>query len=170
MPVVPTLLPLITGCVPGAVCPAGIKTLAGTMVAMVGSTIEKFTVVPPSGAADESETLKAALCPTPTVGVAGRLIEPSVATVTAAVVSARIELLAWITAWPLIKECTGTWTLVAFVGKLTVLGTVATVGVSELRLTVTPAGAGAESVSVRLPSPPVPIVSWFGLKASVAVT
>ncbi len=108
MLVVPTLMPLMTGCVAGAVSPAGIKTLAGTMVAMVGSPTTRLTVVPPWGAAAESVTLKAVFCPTPTVGVAGRLIEPRVETVTVAVVSARSALLAWITVWPFDRECTGT--------------------------------------------------------------
>ena len=66
---------------------------------------------------------------------------------------------------------TGTVTLVAFGAIVTVAGTVATVGVVELRVTTRPAGgAGADSVSVRFWVAIPVIVALEGKKLSVAFT
>jgi hypothetical protein len=72
-------------------------------------------------------------------------------TVTVATVSGRLgRELACITAVPAAMPVTGIVTLVAFAAKLTEPGTVATLGLSELRLTVKPlAGAGVARINVR---------------------
>lgn len=81
----------------------------------------------------------------------GTVMAPSVTTETLAVVSARLgRALAWIKIGPPVATpVTGTGTLVAFVGKLTVAGTVAIDGLAELRLITSPAGAGDDRLSVR---------------------
>jgi hypothetical protein len=64
-----------------------------------------------------------------------------------------------------------TLTLVAFAGKLTVPGTVATAVLLELRATVKPlGGAGPERLKVRFCTAPVPIVRVLGEKPTLPVT
>ena len=66
---------------------------------------------------------------------------------------------------------TGTLTLVAFAGKLTVAGTVATAVLLELRAIVSPlGGAGPERLKVRFCAAPVPIVRLLGEKPTLPVT
>jgi hypothetical protein len=106
---------------------------AGTFVA---SLLMKLTVTPPAGAGadrvtasdvDPPKLIAALLTLTDCVGV----------TVTVAVVSVMFgRALAWIVAVPAETPVTGTVTLVVFAGKVTVAGTVATPGVSELKLIV----------------------------------
>src|SRR5437016_3826118 len=71
---------------------------------------------------------------------------------------------------PCATPVTGTGTLVALVGKVTVAGTEATAGFDELRLIVRPAGAGVERFNVRLTVPPVAMVRLPCWKLSVALT
>jgi hypothetical protein len=79
--------------------------------------------------------------------------------------------LAWIVVEPAATPVIGTTTLVAFGGIVTVAGTVATLGLSELRVTVTPpAGAGADRFSVSLSCRLGVIVTLVCANASIAVT
>jgi hypothetical protein len=73
-------------------------------------------------------------------------------------------------ALPIETEVTCTLTLVADAGKVTVLGTVATLGVAELRFTTRPVdGAGAERFS-RIFCVPIPLMlSVWGENETVAV-
>jgi hypothetical protein len=98
-------------------------------------------------------------------------MSPSKATLTVAVVSARFgSEFAWIDVVPIATPVTGTVTLVAFAWNVIEAGTVATPVLSELRAIVSPAGAGADRLSVRFPVPPTPTVRLETVKLSVAVT
>ena len=121
--------------------------------------------MPPAGAGDERVTEYGSVWPRGTVKLAGREMLPSVATVTAAVVSARFgRELAWITAEPGATPVTGTVTLVAFAGNGRDAGTDAIAGWSDDRLTVSPDGAGAVRFRVRFAVPPEPTVRVVGEK------
>jgi hypothetical protein len=104
--------------------------------------------------------------------LAGSEIAPRTVTVTVAVVSARFgKELAWIVAVPAPTLVTGTLTLVALAGMVTVAGTVATFLLLELRLTVIPpAGAGDDRFSVRFCVATPLIVRVVGEKLRDAVT
>ncbi len=65
---------------------------------------------------------------------------------------------------------TVTATLVAFAGNAMDDGTLAIVALSELRVMVRPAGAGADRLSVSVPVPPAPRVRVLGETLNVAVT
>jgi hypothetical protein len=80
------------------------------------------------------------------------------------------RLLAWIVAVPGATAVTGTVVVFAPDTKLTVAGTVATAGLLELRLMITPPkGADADSVSVRFCVPALKL-RVGGLKTTVPVT
>src|SRR5271165_925276 len=93
-------------------------------------------------------------------------------TVTLAVVSGILgRELAWIVADPAATPVTGTLTLVALDGKVTVAGTLATAVLLELKLmTVPPEGAGTDRFSVIFCVTVPMIVVVSGENPSVAVT
>src|SRR5271166_2873678 len=146
----PKLMPVMVGCVVGAVAPAAMKMLAGVMVTLEVSLLPSIMVTPPATAGLAMVTGKVADCPRPTVAFAGMTIAPALPTVTLAVVSGIFgSALAWMVAVPTETPVTGTLTVTAFAGKVTVAGIVATPLFDELRLTTwPPAGAGVESVRV----------------------
>jgi len=79
--------------------------------------------------------------------------------------------MAWIVVEPAATPVIGTTTLVVFAGMVTVDGTVATAGLSELRFTVTPpAGAGPERLRVTLACAVVVPVTLGCANVSVAMT
>src|ERR1035437_7289814 len=81
------------------------------------------------------------------------------------------RLLAWMVAEPAAMAVTGTVTTLEPGEKLTVAGTVTALVLLELRLTITPpAGAPADSVSVRFCVPAPLMVRLSGLKTTVAIT
>lgn len=130
--------------------PTAMLTVDGLTVTLDGSLLASASVTPPAGAGTDKDTGSAADWPTPSVPVAGKLIEPKIATVTVAAVSARFgSALAWMCACPAATLVTGTAAVVPFAAKVTVAGTVATEVLSELRVTVSPAGAGPDRESVR---------------------
>src|ERR1035441_2577959 len=92
--------------------------------------------------------------------------------VTLAVLSAMFgRLLAWMIAEPAAMAVTGTVTTLEPGEKLTVAGTVTALMLLEVRLTITPpAGAPADSVSVRFCVPVPVMVRLSGLKTTVAIT
>jgi hypothetical protein len=98
------------------------------------------------GAGADKEIVSVPPEPMETVALDGTTTFPVVPTFTVAMASGMNGVaLAWITALPIETEVTGTLTLVADAGKVAVLGTVATLGVAELRFTTRPVdGAGAE--------------------------
>jgi hypothetical protein len=148
-----------------------IVTVAGETVSVELSLLVIVTVVPPAGAGVDKVTGKAMVWLSWTTRFDGRLMDPRAATETVAVTSARFGSdFAWIVAAPCEIAVTWTFTLVAFAGNETVDGTLATAGLSELNVIVSPAGAGAERVRVRVAVPPVPTVMLFGEKFRVAVT
>jgi len=67
------------------------KTLAGAIETFELSLLVRFTVTPPAGAPSERVTANVIVWPSPTVAFDGRLIVPTLATVTAAVVAASWE-------------------------------------------------------------------------------
>ena len=130
------------------VSPLAIETVAGDTVTRVLSLLANVTVRAAGAGADKETTNGVADAPMARVLLAGTTTFPALWTVTVVVASATNGVaLAWITAVPSETEVTGTLTLVAEAGKVTVPGTVATPGVSELRFTINPVdGAGADRV------------------------
>lgn len=166
----PKFPPVTCGVVCDCVCPAGIKTVAGEMLTLEGSLLDKVTVTPPAGAGADNVTTKGADCPEVNVTFEGKLIPPAACTLMLAVASARFGPLARITVEPGATPVTGTLTLVLFCAIVTFAGTVAAPGLSELRLTVTPpAGASPESVRVKFCVEPALTVRVFGEKLREAV-
>jgi hypothetical protein len=160
------------GCVAGVVLPAAINTLAG-IVTLVVSLLARLTVTPPAGAACVRVTAKVADRPSPTVVVAGTLIDGGGMTVTLAVaLGMPVTLAVIVTGPPTVTPVTVTVALVAPAAKLTVAGTVATAVLLELRFTVKPP-AGAcppPRFSVRFPVVPTVIDRLVGVKLMVADT
>ena len=148
------------------------RTVAGETVAFVVSVLVSVTVTPPAPAGPDKETAIGADWPGDNDRFDGSPIAPRTATVTVAVVSGRFgKELAWIVAVPAAMLVTGTLTLVEPPGMVTVAGTVATLVLLELRLTVTPLlGAGDDRVSVRFCVAIPLIVRVGGVKLSDAVT
>jgi hypothetical protein len=122
----PKLMPVTCGCTAGVVWPAGMVTADGEIVTFVVSLLPKVTVVA-VGASPLRLTAKVTGWFRGAFVLSGTIMAPRVTTVTLAVVSARFgRSLAWIVVVPVATPVTGTFTLVAPVGKLTVAGTVAT--------------------------------------------
>jgi hypothetical protein len=134
------------------IVPSDTKTVDGNTVAIEGLLVASVIKTPPAGAAVPNATGKGAVSPGVTVTFAGRSIPGTtgIVTVTLAVASGMFGALARIATVPALTPVTGTDTVVAPVPKLTAAGTVATVGSLELRVTVSPVGAGADRLSVRL--------------------
>jgi len=170
--VVPKLIPFSLSTEEGVVAPAGINTFAVLRVAKVEFATLNVTKIPPAGAGCAEVTGYATDVPGETMTLAGRKMSRVMVTVTAAVVSGRFgSELAWMVAVPLDTPVTGTWTLVAPAGTLTVDGTVATPVLLELRLMVTPPnGACPDKVRVRFCDEVPFTVNIGGLKANVPVT
>jgi len=107
------------------------------------------------------------------VRVAGRLIVPAAVTVTLAVVLAMfgVTVLAVIVVDPAPPGVTGTFTLAWFAGIVTETGTVATPGLEEFNVNVTPEGAKAERTSERFCTPaPATTLTLAGKKLADAAT
>ena len=166
------MTPVIVGCTAGVVWLAGIVTLEGDMVRVLVSVLDNATVTA-AAAACGSVTAKVTVFPRPTVGLVGRPIGPAVSTVTAVVVLGRFgaSVLAVIVVEPKVTAVTSTFTLVAPAAKLTLAGTVATLGALEIKLIVKPlAGAAPDrfnaTVCVAIPV----MVTVGGAKVMVAFT
>jgi hypothetical protein len=148
----PALLPVTIVTTRGAVTvPSDTKSVDGNTVAIEGLLVARVMNTPPAGAAVPNPTGKFTVSPGATVALAGRTIPGTagIVTVTVAVALAMLGALAVIDTSPAPTPVTGTDTVVAPVPKLTAAGTVATVGSLEVRVTASPAGAGAERLSVR---------------------
>jgi|SRR5271165_7244088 len=92
-------------------------------------------------------------------------------TVMAAVVSGTVgKALAWIVVDPWPTPVTGTVTLAALAGKITVAGTVATAVLAELKFTVNALGRDAASVSARFCVAPWESVRLLGRKLKLSPT
>jgi hypothetical protein len=147
----PKLTPVTCGCVAGVFDPAAINTLEG-IVTLDESLLDSATVTPPVGALVERVTGKGAELPGVTLTLEGSPMLPKTITVIAAFA---LTMLAPFTlpvmfADPTDTPVTGTLMLDAFCAMVTFVGTVATVGLSELRLTTKPpAGAVPERLRVR---------------------
>jgi hypothetical protein len=142
----PSFTPVTVGCVAGVVWPELMVTLAGEIVTLLVLLLLSDTVTF-AGAGCGSVTAKVAVCPRFTLVLEGRLMAPGLVTVIDSVVLGMFgaAVLAVIVAVPTDTPVTGTLTVVAPAAKFTVAGTVATDGVSELRLMVKPpAGAAPE--------------------------
>lgn len=153
MAVDPPLIPLTVAEARPLVAPCGMETLAGHTVAMEGLLLASVMETPPAGATAANVTGKLTEPPAAIVTVAGTTMPPDVdivwVAVTLAVALAMFGALAVIVTSPAPTPVTGTDALVLPAAKLTVAGTVATVGSVELRLAVSGAAAGAERFSVR---------------------
>jgi hypothetical protein len=165
-------MPVTRGGVNGAIEPAAMRTVDGAIVTFVTSLLTRLIVTPPVGAGADRVTGNAADWPGPTVILDGRMMVPGLTTLTVALVSAISgKALAWIVVSPSATLVTGTVTLEALPGKMTLDGTVATAGFKELKFMVSPtAGAGAERFSVRFCVAIPLIVRLMGKKLIVAVT
>jgi hypothetical protein len=167
---VPNATPIIWGCVTGVTDPAVTETDDVTVTE--GELLERETVTPPDGAGD-NVTGNGAGWFGPIVTLAGRLITPLIpvpTTETLAVVCDTFGALATIDADPGATPVTGTLTLAAPATNVTLPGTVATLGLLELRLTVKAVGAGAERVSVRICAAIPLMVRFGGEKLSAPLT
>jgi hypothetical protein len=135
----------------------------GVIVALVVSLLVNVTVVPPGGAGEGNVIGNGTVWPTFKDTLDGRPMGPDRTTVTAAVVllSDGREP-AVIVAEPEPTPVTGTLTLEAFAGKLTVGGTVAAEVLLELKLIVRPGGANPVKFNVRFWVAPAARVSVFG--------
>jgi hypothetical protein len=78
----PKLIPFTCGGVAGVVAPCGIVTVAGVIVNFVVSLLARVTTTPPTGAAVARLTGKGKDCPGGTVIPGGRIMSPSLPTVT----------------------------------------------------------------------------------------
>ena len=127
------------------------KKVEGDAFAIEGSLLASVMNTPPAGAAVPKVTGKLTELPEVTVTLAGSRIPPAAGCVTATLALALTMpgALAVMVADPAAAPATGTGTLVAPVPKFTVGGTVATLALLELRLTASPAGAGADKFNVR---------------------
>lgn len=168
----PSLTPVTVGCVGGAVWPAAMITLAGDMVSVLGSLLDNATVTF-AGAACGSVTGNVAVLPSPTVVLEGSPMAPAVTTVILAVAFGMFgaAVLAVMVAEPKPTAVTSTFALVAPAVILTLGGTVATLGVPELRVNVKPpAGAAPERLSTRFCVANPVMVALDGVKLMVAFT
>lgn len=164
------MAPVTCGWMNGVVCPAGMVTVDAEMLTLAGSLLTSVTVTGDEGA-DDKLTAKATDWPRTGLKLAGTLTLPAGRTVTLVVAPEMFVPLAWITAEPGVPLVTGTFTLVAFGGKVTVGGTVATFVLLELKLMVSPPdGAGAERLSATLNVAAPVIVTLGCAKLIVAVT
>lgn len=153
------------------VAPCGMETFEGHAVAIEGLLLASVMDTPPAGAAVANATGKLTVPPSATVRLAGRSIPPAadadIVAVTLAVALGIFDVLAVIVTSPAPTPVTGTATLVLPVPKLTVAGTVATVGLLEFRLTVSAAVAGTDRFSVRFCAAPSLTVRLPGQKLIV---
>ncbi len=148
----PALLPVTAGATRGAlVAPSGMEKSGGHTIAIEELLLASVMGTPPAGAEVPNATGKLTVSPGAKVTFPGRIIPPDAGcvTVTLAVALAMFVALAVIVTDPADTPVTGTDTVAMPVPKLTVAGTVATVAELELRLTTSPAGAGADRFSVR---------------------
>src|ERR1017187_639465 len=124
-------------------------TLLAEIVTLDVSLLASATVTLLAGACDKA-TASVAPCPKPTLALVGRIMAPGLSTVTFVGAFAIVDAtaVAVIVVGPAPTEVTTTFIVVAFAGKTTLGGTVATLGLLEVRLTVSPTeGAGAERLS-----------------------
>ena len=170
MVAVPILTPVTCGWMNGVVCPAGMVTVNEEMLTLAGSLLTSVMVTGDEGA-DVKLTFRATDWPRTGLKLAGTLTLPAGRTVTLVVASAMFVPLAWITAEPGVRLVTGTFTVVAFAAKVTVGGTLATLGLLELRAMVRPPdGAAAERFSTAF-TVAAPVIVMLGCaKVTVAVT
>jgi hypothetical protein len=166
----PTATAVTFGC-EDCVWPAPMMMFTGDTVTFVGSLEVSAMNTPPLGAGLAKTTVTVWNWPGPSVTLGGIKLM-SLRTVTKAVVSAMFGgALAWIVAVPTATPVTGTETLLAFAGMVTVAGTVAAPALLELRVTVRPpAGAVPDKFSVRFCVVAPLMVRLVGEKLSVAVT
>ena len=146
----PMLAPVTTGARLGADAFCGINIFSGATVAFDGSLLLNVMNTPPAGAAVPNVTGNGPDWPGGTVIFAGRMIPDSAEdTVTLAVVTPKFGVLAVIVAEPAPTPVTGTLTLVPNAPNVTTAGTVATPGLVEVKLAVSPpAGAGPDRFRV----------------------
>jgi hypothetical protein len=143
------------------------------MVTREGSLLLSVRNTPPGAAGFDSVTGSTTDDCGATVIPDARAISERVVTVTVALADATFGavVVAAITAVPAPAAVTGTLTVVAFAGKLTVDGTPATFVLLDVRETMRPvAGAGAERVNVKFSVLLLWIVTLEGAKASAATT
>lgn len=142
--------------------PAGMDTLAGDTFNRVVSLLERSTLTPLPVAGEESVIVRVPVCPNPTLLGADMPIDPGATTVTVAVVSGMFGPLAWIVVVPSATLITRAPILVEFALSGTVDGTVATLGLLDVKVRSTPpAGAGPDNVRNRVPLFPIPMIVRF---------
>jgi hypothetical protein len=159
----PILSPVTCGCASGAVKPAGTNTLLGVIVTVDGSLLLKLITTPPAGAGVPNVTGNAADCPNPTDTLPDSVIVPGATTVKLTASSKMFGgAPTWIVVEPADNPVTGTTTLLALAGIITLPGTLATAALSELTVNVSTDGTGAPSPSIRLNVVPRWMVSLAG--------
>ena len=143
----PMFTPVTCGCEDGAVAPPGMNTLAGLTRTVVDLLLVNVSVTPPEGAGVPSLTGNGTAWPKGAV-TTGSVMDPGAITVTLNVLSAIPEALTRITVDPAPAPVIGTMALVPLPGIVALDGTPATVGLSDRRIRVNAAGAGAERTNV----------------------
>ena len=151
------------------VSPSGIVKFEGNTTTIEGSLLASVMNTPPAGAAVPKLIGKLTVSPGAKLTLPGTSIPPAAGCVTVklAVALAMFGALAVMVADPADTAVTGSTTLVEPVPKLAVAGTVATAVLLELRLTTSPAGAGADRFSVRFCAAAALIVRLPGQKLIV---
>jgi hypothetical protein len=123
------------------------NTLAGITRTVVDLLLVNVSVTPPEGAGVPSLTGKGTVWPNGAV-TTGSVIDPGAITVTLNVLSVIPAALIRITVDPAPAPVTGTMAPVPLPGIVALAGTLAMAGLSDLRLRVNAAGAGAERTNV----------------------
>jgi len=144
---VPKLTPVTVGCTGGVVWPVAIVTLGSDMVTLLLSVLAR-AMVTGAAAGDDRLTGKAAVTLSPRAPLAGRLIVPvpepvETVTLVTALAMPGVRDTAVMVDVPCPTAVNNTLTVVEFAAKLTLAGTVTTLVLLEVRLTVRPPGGAA---------------------------
>src|SRR5713226_5068191 len=138
------------GCTAGTLAPAGMNTLPGDTSTFFVLLLVSVTVTPPAGAGVPSVTGNGADPPS-AMETGERVMLAGTITVMLTVDSAIAgRALTWIVVDPPPTPPTGTTAKLPFAGIVTLGGTLATPGLSELTASVSAVGVGEESANVTL--------------------
>jgi len=143
--------------VTGVIDPAGTRTVDGDTLTLVGSLLVRSTLSPFPVAGVDRVTVRVPVWLNPMVAGADRLTDPGGATVTVAVASGMLGALTWITVVPTPTLITRAPMPVELALMVTLGGTVATLGLLDVRVkSMPPAGAGPDSVKIKVARFPFP--------------
>jgi hypothetical protein len=147
-------------------------TVVGATISFEVSLLERVTKTPSAGAGCLNTTATCNCCPGNKVRPEGRMISDKLTiTLAVALVTFGAAVLAVIVAGDVPSSVTGTFTVLAPTGIVTVEGTVTEAGLFELRLTINPPdGASVDRFKWRVPVPGPERVTLGGVKLKAAPT